>query len=89
MIFRFHLLQVTFFCFSQTDFIKKNSSHEEIKTHCEAKLTTLTIELEYKIKFLGFVPNESRYLTLVPSPRANPMNNRMAIFVVQFINLFK
>jgi len=29
MVFRFHSLQVTFFGFSQSDFIKKNSSHEK------------------------------------------------------------
>ena len=31
MVFRFHLLQVTFFCFSQSDFIKKKMFHVKKK----------------------------------------------------------
>jgi len=40
MVFRFHSLQVTFFGISQSDCMKKISSHGEKKTRCEVKLTT-------------------------------------------------
>jgi len=31
MVFRFHSLQVTFFCFSQSDFVKKKNFHVKKK----------------------------------------------------------